>query len=141
MVATTSVGCKNLFSYSENNPVMYMDRSGAIIETIFDVVTLCFSIADVIQHPKDPWAWAGLAGDVIDLIPVVTGVGEAVKGARAAAKLGSKYGDDVAEAAVKGMRAVGKNADEVVDTVGDGVRKLRKGGRTVGSGRVATIIE
>ena len=46
-------------------------------DTIFDIVSLCFSIGDVITNPIDPWAWVGLAGDIIDLVPFVTGVGEA----------------------------------------------------------------
>ena len=31
------------------------------------------------KSPTDPWAWGGLAGDTIDLLPFVTGVGEATR--------------------------------------------------------------
>jgi len=38
------------------------------------------SIAGVILTPTDPWAWAGLIGDVIDTaVPFVGGIGEAVR--------------------------------------------------------------
>ena len=111
MVATTSVNCKNLFNYSENNPVTNKDGSGAVVETVFDVVTLAGSIVDVCCNPTDPWAWAGLVGDAVDLIPVVTGVGEGIKGARAVAKAADKV-DDVADAAADAARAAGK-ADNI----------------------------
>ena len=75
-----------MFSYCENNPVMGVDPNGEFLDTVFDVVSLGMSIADVVKHPSDPWAWAGLAGDVIDLIPFVCGVGESVKGINATRK-------------------------------------------------------
>ena len=31
------------------------------------------------MNPTDSWAWAGLAGDTVDLIPFVTGVGEVTR--------------------------------------------------------------
>ena len=34
---------------------------------------------EVAQNPKDMWAWASLAGDALDLIPVVTGAGEIIR--------------------------------------------------------------
>lgn len=37
-------------------------------------------------NPADPFAWLGLAGDAVDLIPFVTGVGETIR----ALKTGSK---------------------------------------------------
>ena len=56
------------------------------LNQFFDVITLAGSIADVCSNPTDPWSWMCLAGDVVDLIPCVTGVGEAAKGAKAVAK-------------------------------------------------------
>ena len=41
----------------------------------------------------DPWAWAGLAGDALDLIPIVTGLGETIKGMKIVAK-GTDLADD-----------------------------------------------
>ena len=57
---------KNLYSYCDNNPVMRRDDGGDFWETAFDVVSLTFSIADVRDDPSNPWAWAGLAGDVVE---------------------------------------------------------------------------
>lgn len=93
MIATVSMECKNLFAYSENNHITGKDSSGGIVKTIFDLVTLAGSIVDVCCNPTDPWAWAGLAGDVVDLIPIVTGVGEGIKGARAVVKIADTVDD------------------------------------------------
>lgn len=46
------------------------------------MVSLCASAVEVMANPADPWAWAGLVGDAIDLIPFVTGVGEITKVAK-----------------------------------------------------------
>ena len=78
---------KNLFSYCDGNPVMRVDHGGEFWDTIFDVITLGASIVEVCINPDDPWAWAGLAGDVLDLVPFVTGVGEVTKAVRAIDKV------------------------------------------------------
>ena len=51
---------KNLYAYCDNNPVMCVDNGGAFWETFFDVVSLAFSVADVINDPSDTWAWVGI---------------------------------------------------------------------------------
>jgi hypothetical protein len=38
---------------------------------------------EVAFNPADPFAWMGLAGDAIDLIPFVTGVGETIRALKA----------------------------------------------------------
>lgn len=48
-------------------------------------------------NPADPWAWAGLVGDAIDLVPFVTGVGELTKVAKVTVKAVDKS-DDVIKA-------------------------------------------
>ena len=50
-------------------------------------------MVEVAINPADPWAWTGLVGDVVDLLPFVTSVGEGVK----AAKL-VKYTDEMIDA-------------------------------------------
>ena len=41
-----------------------------------------WSIAEVSANPTDLWAWAGLSGDLVDvLLPFVGGIGETVKAA------------------------------------------------------------
>ena len=68
-----------LYAYCGNNPVYFRDNTGAVLDTLWDVFSLGVSVVDVISNPTDPMAWVGLAGDVIDLIPGVTGVGETAK--------------------------------------------------------------
>ena len=69
----------NMFAYCDNNPVVRVDHGGQFWDTVFDVISLGASIVEVCVNPTDPWAWAGLAGDAIDLIPFVTGVGEVTR--------------------------------------------------------------
>ena len=76
----TSFYDKNLYAYCDDNPVSREDSSGCAWDTIFDVVSLGFSIAEIIANPYDVSNWIGLVGDTIDLIPIVTGVGETVRG-------------------------------------------------------------
>lgn len=101
----------NTFAYCGNDPVNRTDADGEFWDTVFDIVSLGFSIADVIQNPSDPWAWAGLVGDVVDLVPFVTGVGELTKAAGAVADAANVI-DDVHDTA----RAL-DNADDVYDAM------------------------
>ena len=101
---------KNLFAYCDNNPVMRKDIDGAFWDTFFDIVSLAVSVCEVIANPTDPWAWAGLAGDVVDLVPFVTGVGEVTRAVKAANKAGdvltiqkaADFTDDTADI-IKGL--------------------------------------
>lgn len=49
---------------------------------------MAVSICEVVANPADPWAWAGLVGDVVDLVPFVTGVGEMTRAVKAANRAG-----------------------------------------------------
>ena len=69
----------NMYAYCGNNPVNRNDDGGMFWDTIFDVVSLVVSVVEVVANPTDPWAWAGLVGDAIDLIPFVSGVGEVTR--------------------------------------------------------------
>ena len=81
-------------------------------DTVFDVVSLCVSVVDVIKNPDDPWAWVGLAADVVSVaVPFATGGGAIVKIASRA--------DDVIDLG----RTVDKVTD-VADTVHDGTKAL-----------------
>ena len=80
-------------------------------ETVFDVISLAASVAEVCINPTDPWAWAGLAGDAVDLIPFVTGIGEVTDAVRASVVVIDGV-DNVVDAA-KAMR----NADNVSDVI------------------------
>ena len=103
---------KNLFAYCDNNPVMRKDDGGMFWDTVFDVVSLAFSVAEVVVNPADPWAWAGMIGDVVDLIPFVSGVGEVTKAISTSKKL--------AEAAM-----------ETADNVHDAKKLVENGYETV----------
>ena len=92
LASQTTLTDKNLYAYCDNNPVVRRDESGAIWETVFDIILLAASIAEVEANPKDVWAWAGLVGDAIDLIPVVTGAGEVVRSLKAVNKI-----DDISD--------------------------------------------
>ena len=87
-----------------NDPINYADPSGHWIETVFDILSLSASIVEVVINPLDVWAWAGLAGDALDLIPFVTGVGEGIKGYRVVAKA-ADLSDDALDAIRLGDRA------------------------------------
>lgn len=101
---------KNLYAYCDNNPTGRVDVSGYAWETVFDVASLCLSMAEVAANPADAWAWMGLACDTLDLIPFVTGLGETAKAIRLSQK---------------GIEAAGdaKRIDFVVDSTGVAIPK------------------
>ena len=53
-------------------------------------MSLGTSVVEVCVNPGDPWNWAGLIGDAIDLIPFVTGAGEATRAVKTANKVADK---------------------------------------------------
>ena len=81
---------KNLYVYCDNNPVVRRDLQGYFGETLFDIVSLGTSVVEVCVNPGDPWNWAGLIGDAIDLIPFLTGAGEATRAVKTANKVADK---------------------------------------------------
>ena len=115
---------KNLFAYCDNNPISRVDVSGAVWETIFDIASLCLSVADVATNPDDAWAWIGLAADVIDLVPFVTGMGEVVR----VAKVSNKAIDAVDT--VSDATKVAKKTTSVGWKVGDDITNLTKAGKS-----------
>ena len=102
-----------MFAYCNNNPVVRHDFGGCFWETVFDVISLGASIVEVAINPGDPWAWAGLVGDTLDLIPFVTGVGEVTRAVKTTVKVVDKA-DDVIDAA------------KTIDNVGDAAKQLRR---------------
>ena len=101
---------KNLFAYCDNNPVVRVDHGGQFWDTVFDVISLGASIVEVCVNPTDPWAWSGLAGDAIDLIPFVTGVGEVTRAVKTTVKVVDKATDVVDTA-----KTIYKTADAASD--------------------------
>ena len=81
---------------------------------MFDVASLAFSIVDVCQNPDDVWTWVGLAFDIVDLLPIISGTGEVadvlrfankadnVANAGKASKKGWKVGEDITTLTKKG---------------------------------------
>ncbi|MBQ4560127.1 MAG: RHS repeat-associated core domain-containing protein [Tyzzerella sp.] len=84
---------KNLYAYCDNNPIVRVDRSGQFWESAFDVISLGASIVEVCVNPTDIWAWAGLVGDAVDLVPFVTGVGEVTRTVKTTVKVTDKATD------------------------------------------------
>ena len=99
---------------------MRRDDGGQFWDTFFDVASLALSVVDVCVNPSDAWAWIGLVGDCVDLIPFVSCVGEATDAIRIATKV-----DDVVDA-VDFVCDVGKVSDNAIDTYSS-LRKLYKG--------------
>ena len=107
-----------MFTYCGNNPIILKDTNGDFWDIVFDVVSLVVSVIDVAKNPSDSWAWAGLVGDVVDLIPGVTCVGETIKAVKTGKRVvetidttsavtktvtkGWKVGDDITKATAKG---------------------------------------
>ena len=116
LISAVNLNATNLFTYCGNNPVSNADNDGAFWDTVFDVVSLAFSVVDVISNPSDGGAWIGLAGDIIDLIPFVSGVGEAARAVNVA--------DDILDAA-DDIHDAAKIADRV-DDAGDALTTVGK---------------
>ena len=117
----------NMFAYCGNNPVEWTDADGEFWDLIFDVVSVVTSVVEVIKNPDDPWAWAGLVGDIVDVaVPFVGGVGEVTKAVGAVSKTADlvdsahdavKVADNAVDAAQETKRTLGKikNAAENLD--------------------------
>ena len=121
---------KNLYSYCDNNPVVRVDRGGDFWETVFDVVSLGASVVEVCVNPTDPWAWAGLAGDAIDLIPFVTGVGEVTRAVKTIDKVADTVqiakAVDFTEDAADIVKTLDRSSGFTKSTVSAG-RKIHQG--------------
>jgi len=127
----------NLYAYCSNNPVMYIDPTGHWIDTVFDLFSLGFSVVEVVINPMDPWAWAGLGGDALDLIPFVSGLGEGIKGMKVVAK-GVDLADDALDT-IKFAKAVDFTDDALdtiksLDRVGDFTKSTRIKGIKIHTG-------
>ena len=82
-----TIADRNIYAYCGNNPIHRVDTTGTFWDTIFDVVSLAASIVEVVLNPTDPWNWLGLAGDIVDLVPCVTGVGEVTRAMKGTTKI------------------------------------------------------
>ena len=111
----------NMYAYCGNNPVNRNDDGGMFWDTIFDVVSLVASVVEVVANPTDPWAWAGLVGDAIDLIPFVSGVGETTKAIKVTMGAVTETADSLYDAS--------RTADRFADSIGTykDLKKLNKG--------------
>ena len=125
----------NLFAYCGNNPVHRKDTNGYFWETALDVLSLGASIAEVALNPADPWAWVGLAGDLVDLVPFVTGVGETTRAIKMTVSL-ADGATDVVDAARKSYNALSKldGASDFIKATGSYEIVFESGYKYVGKG-------
>ena len=125
----------NMFAYCNNNPVVHKDTQGTAVETVWDLMSLCASIAEVCVNPGDAWAWVGLVGDVIDVIvPCVGGIGETVRATKALRK---------ADAVVEIAQATDFTADaadviKTLDRTSGFTKSTASAGRKIHEGYKAT---
>ena len=106
----------NLFAYCGNSPVARRDTTGQFWDTVFDIVSLCISVKNVISNPKSGSAWLGLAADVLCLaIPGLTGGGSAVRATKTInrAVSAAKAADNISD---------GARLARAADKIGDSVR-------------------
>ena len=111
----------NLYAYCNNNPVMYVDPSGHAWETVFDLFPLGISVVEVVVNPASPGSWIGLTGDILDLIPFVTGLGEAIRGVKIFDKA-----TDLADSTYDTIKIV--RAVDFTDDAWDTIRGLDRAG-------------
>ena len=111
----------NLYAYCSNDPINFCDPTGRWLETVFDLFSLGASVVEVVINPANPWAWAGLIGDAVDLLPFVTGVGESVKATKMV-----KYADDVIDASHDTIKFA--KATDMVDDFADKGKMLSEVG-------------
>ena len=72
----------NLYAYCENNPVVFIDRSGYVVDTILDIFFIGWDIYDLIKNDGyKKWEnWAALGSDVFfAFVPFLSGGGQVVK--------------------------------------------------------------
>ena len=72
----SSINGLNLYCYCFNNPIMYYDHSGHLIESLFDILSIGYDIYCLFTNDghKDWKNWAALGLDVVCLIlPIATG--------------------------------------------------------------------
>ena len=122
----------NMFAYCGSNPVDRKDTTGTIWETIFDVLSLGASVVEVALNPADPWAWAGLVGDAVDLIPFVTGVGEVTRAVKVTSQVVENV-DNVVDAA-KAVKRSSNAADNIKKATGTYEILYSSGKNYVGKG-------
>ena len=136
VITATPMGLtdKNLFAYCDNNPIERIDHGGRFWGTLFDVISLGASIVEVCINPGDPWAWAGLIGDAIDLLPFVSGVGEVTR----VAKTIDKVADTVQIAKAVDFTEDVTDIVKTLDRSSGFTKSSASAGRTIHQGYKAT---
>lgn len=130
----------NLYAYCGNNPISRRDASGHAWETVLDIISLASSIAEVAANPANPWAWAGLIGDIVDVaVPFVGGVGETTRLLRATINIADAVDDvhdagkvaDIAQIATKGTpNEIGKIGEKLAGIDASAKVPIQINGRT-----------
>ena len=82
-----------MYAYCGNNPANCKDTSGHSVETAWDLFSVWLSLCDVIENPDDLANWLGLGLDLVDLIPLLSGCGEAYRAYRTADRILEGFGN------------------------------------------------
>jgi len=118
----------NMYAYCLNNPIINIDSGGEIVGTLFDVASWFVSVAEVSTNPYDMWAWAGLIADTFDLLPVVSGTGEAVRAIRTLDRTTEAF-NALADAVQAGKRS-GRFSSNLVGAIGEALEGIGYSGKT-----------
>lgn len=73
-------------------------------------------MGEVVVNPTNVWSWVGLAGDIIDLVPLVSGVGETAKVIGASITITNKA-DNVCDT-IQVVKAT-EFTDEAISAIGE----------------------
>ena len=80
LLDTTNAQGYNVYSYCSNNPVMRADPNGHFWDVVFDIVSIVYSVYQVIREPRKISNWVSLGADVASAaLPFVSGGGAAVR--------------------------------------------------------------
>ena len=115
----------NLYSYTRNNPLSYVDNNGEYVETTWDVANIAIGVTSFVSNVRQGDYGAAaidavgvVADSVAAAVPIVPGgAGTVIRGARIADKVGDTVGGVAGAAAA--VRKVDKAAD-AAKVAGDG---------------------
>ncbi|MBN7773730.1 polymorphic toxin-type HINT domain-containing protein [Clostridium aminobutyricum] len=117
----------NLYTYCENNPVMYNDPSGNFIDVVLDVGFIAYDIWKIVKDPNSGGNWAALAADALcAVVPGLTGGGAIVRALEKADNLA-----DVTKIVEKAIKNSDSKAVKGICFTGDTLIKTKSGHKKI----------